>query len=129
MKVDDIALIQGHANSYRRERKVNLENEEEFYYHGALQVCSAYKVGTNYKNFMKNKTYSQATVLGRVIGEFVATPDPFYEGYIKMLTWNYRTKEHVQGRTSRFVISGMESYDNIYLKYRITRTLQLINYN
>ena len=70
MKAGDIALIQGNVHLQKG------VEEEQYFYHRALKLFSAYKVGTNHRNFTKN-TYSQATLLGRVIGEFVATPDLF----------------------------------------------------
>ena len=104
MKVGDIALIQGNVHLQKE------PDEEVYYYHGALKLFSAYKVGTNYRDFIRN-TYSQATLLGRVIGEFVATPNSFYEGYINSITWREKTEEHAHGQTSRFMLQ----YE--YIKY------------
>lgn len=105
MKAGDIALIQGNVHLQKG------VEEEQYFYHRALKLFSAYKVGTNHRNFTKN-TYSQATLLGRVIGEFVATPDLFYEGYVKVMTWREKTAKHAHGQTSRlllqFIINGVE---------------------
>ena len=91
-------MIQG--NLHLQIKKV--VEKKSSYYHGALKLFSAYKVGTDYRDFIQN-TYSQGTVLGKVIGEFIATSDPFYEGYINVMTWRDRVENHMHVQTSRLL--------------------------